>query len=75
MSNFKDSVLLMVGNLGEAILDGMLKNGVNVSALVRTEDKAIKLNEFYPSLSKEVFKKTIDIDKKTVIVAVKPNGT
>jgi len=75
MSNFKDSVLLIgAGNLGEAILDGMLKNGVNVSALVRTEDKAIKLNEFYPSLKVEISKKTIDIDKKTVIVAVKPNS-
>jgi pyrroline-5-carboxylate reductase len=75
MSNFKDSVLLIgAGNLGEAILDGMLKNGMDVSALVHTEDKAIKLGEFYPSLKVGISKKTIDIDKKTVIVAVKPNS-
>ena len=75
MSNFKDSVLLIgAGNLGEAILDGMLKKGVSVTALVSSEDKVLKLNEFYPSLKVGISKKVIDITGKTVIVAVKPNS-
>jgi len=78
MSFFKEidsSVLLIgAGNLGEAILDGMLKKGVPVSVMVHTEDKALKLSEYYPSLKVEVSKKTIDIDGRTVILAVKPNS-
>jgi pyrroline-5-carboxylate reductase len=75
MSNFKDAVLLIgAGNLGEAILDGMLKRGVSVSALVRSEDKVLKLNEFYPSLKVGVSKKSIDISGKIVVLAVKPNS-
>lgn len=78
MSFFKEtdsSVLLIgAGNLGEAILDGMLKKGVSVTVMVHTQDKALKLSEYYPSLKVEISKKTIDIDGRTVILAVKPSS-
>ncbi len=78
MSFFKetDSSILLIGagNLGEAILDGMLKKGVSVSVLAHTEDKALKLREYYPSLKVEVSKKNIDIDGRIVILAVKPSS-
>lgn len=78
MSFFKEadsSILLIgVGNLGEALLDGMLKKGLSVTALAHSEEKAIKLNEFYPSLKVEIAKKSVDIDGRTVILAVKPNS-
>ncbi len=71
-----DSSVLLIGagNLGEAILDGMLKKNISVTVLVHTEDKALKLNEYYPSLKVEVSKKTINIDGKSVILAVKPSS-
>jgi len=78
MSFFKEidsSVLLIgAGNLGEAMLDGMLKKGVPVTVLVHSEDKALKLGEYYPLLKVEISKRTIDIDGRTVILAVKPSS-
>ncbi len=75
MASAKDSILLVgAGNLGEAIVDGMLKKGLDVTALVRSEEKMIKLSELYPSLKVELSKKTIDISGKTVILAVKPGS-
>lgn len=78
MSFFKEtdsSVLLIgAGNLGEALLDGMLKKGVPVSVMVHAQDKALKLSEYYPSLKVEISKKNIDIDGRIVILAVKPGS-
>ena len=76
MGNDLDSsmVLIGAGNLGEAILDGLLKNGATPTVMVRSGDKAIKLSEFYPSLKVEISKKVINIEGKTVILAVKPNS-
>ena len=69
------SILLIgAGNLGEAMLDGMLKNDIDVSVLVRTEDKMMKLKEYYPTLKVAVSKSSINISGKTVVLAVKPNS-
>lgn len=78
MSIFKESdssiLLIGAGNLGESILDGMLKKNMSPVVVVHTEDKALKLNEYYPSLKVEVSKETINIEGKTVILAVKPSS-
>lgn len=69
------SILLIgAGNLGEAMLDGMLKKGIDVSVLVRTEEKMMKLNEYYPNLKVSISKSAINISGKTVVLAVKPNS-
>lgn len=66
-------LLIGAGNLGEALLDGMLKNDIDVAVSVRTHDKQLKLSEYYPSLDIRVSGDEIDITGKDVILAVKPN--
>jgi pyrroline-5-carboxylate reductase len=69
------SILLIgAGNLGKAMLEGMLKKGLDVSVLVRGEDKIATLTKEHPNLKVAVSKSSIDVSGKTVILAVKPNS-
>jgi pyrroline-5-carboxylate reductase len=71
---FMSILLIGAGNLGEAMLDGMLKKKLDVSVLVKSEEKMMKLTEFYPSLKVSMSKSSINISNKTVVLAVKPSS-
>lgn len=78
MSNIqkKGSPLLLVGvgNLGGAILDGLLKKNVEVTAVVHTKERADLLVKKHKTLKVEIAQDTVNVDKKTVIMAVKPGS-
>jgi len=75
IENKESSIILIgAGNMGEALLDGMLKKNLDVSVFTRTEEKAQKLEEYYPFVRVEISSGVVDIEGKTVILAVKPNS-
>lgn len=69
------SVLLIgAGNMGKAIIDGMLKQGITITALVKDKEKERELKATYPPLIVEKAGKTVNVDDKIVILAVKPDS-